>query len=155
MTKLRILVVEDSETHLQSAICVLEESGIDVVVARDECQGRERMVHTGAEKVVPAVDGVITDLFMPHSAHLPGDSGRQACGIAVALEAQHSGIPFVICTAGYHHGPRYEWICALGRRLGWPEMVDCYNPNNPNAEAQRKDWGLALQRLIALIEKKT
>ena len=148
MTKLKILVVEDTYSHLQDAIRVLEEAGVEVVTACTANSGRSELVSGGMAKV----DGVITDLFMPDSQYNPNDTGDQPCGLSVAVIAHQIGIPCVICTAGYHHGDKYDWICSLGRKLRWPEMVDCYNDDR-NAESQKKDWVKALEVLKEQIEK--
>jgi len=69
-------------------------------------------------------------------------------GVGLAMLAGRADLPFVLCTAGYHHGARYEWISALGRSLGWGEMVDgCMSHLG---EGEHKDW----EKAYKLLEEK-
>ena len=100
--KMKVLVVEDGEKHLEDAVRVLQEAGINVVTAMNETDGISAL-----ESGIPGfshVSGVITDIFMPHLSTPPWDTANEPCGLAVALRAEQLEIPFVLCTAGYHHG---------------------------------------------------
>lgn len=67
-------------------------------------------------------------------------------GVGLAMLAGKASLPFVICTAGYHHGARYEWISALSRTLGWGEIVD--GCKDYLGESDNKDWKGAYEALI-------
>ncbi len=145
MQKPKILVVEGDEIHLQKAVCVLEEAGLEVIVARSALEGIRKIQAGG-------IDGIITGVFMAHDGGGPRDAAKYPCGIEVTLAAQKFNVPFIVCIAGDCHGPRYEWIWSLGFRLQWPEMVDRKNSENPNHEAKEKNWGYALSRLKGLLQ---
>ncbi|MGB4076559.1 MAG: hypothetical protein WBK28_02545 [Minisyncoccia bacterium] len=136
---------------MQDARRVLTEAGVQVVTAWTESDGIEKLTDSATP-----IDGVITDLFMPHAPMSPWNESDQPCGLAVALCAERAGIPFVICTAGYHHGAKYDWICQLGRARGWPAMVDVEPTNSANryhAEGPVKDWARAWESLEQQIAK--
>lgn len=101
---MRILVVEDNPIHLDDAIRTLRNAGVEISTTVDENDGLEKL-----EESLP--DGVITDIFMPLTkGHRRYGSTNEPCGVAIALRAEQLGIPFVFCTAGNHHGARYQWI---------------------------------------------
>lgn len=145
---MRVLVVEDDMSHMAAALSVLKGAGVQ----SQACMCSDDAL---AGLAAGGVDGIITDLFMPQSFMHPYRHSQDPCGLAVALAAEKLGVPFVICTAGYHHGARYNWICGIGRSRGWPEMVDSYDQSDPEqAEASSKDWARALEKLQALIAEK-
>ncbi|MEK7583751.1 MAG: response regulator [Patescibacteria group bacterium] len=143
---MRILVVEDQESHIQDARAILDQEGVEYDLVRTE-GAAVRQLRDGDQ-----FDGVITDLFLPHSDKAPWTDADQPCGLAVALKAEQLGLPFVICTSGYHHGAKYDWICQVGRQRGWPEMVD--SSTDYTKEADKKNWKEALEVLLELIAAK-
>lgn len=139
---MRILLVEDQRPHAEAAIKALGDAHIPYMLAMNAKDALALLADH-------PFDGVITDLFMPLSMYDP--NADEPCGIAIALDAEKRNIPFVICTAGYHHGTRYNWICVLGRNRGWPEMVDQESAGE-TGEASTKDWARAVEVLLELIE---
>jgi hypothetical protein len=116
-----------------------------------ETQGVPRTI---GRKITPLVDGVITDLFFPMGENLIAEINQGPSGLIVAATCQRLKIPYVICTAGYHHGSKYEWANLMHRAMGGPEMIDCYNSSNPNTEAKHKNWEAAYEALRKIVEGK-
>ena len=148
---MRILIVEDSASDMATAVEIIRTAGHEAIEATNALEGvNELQPRVGS----PKIDGVITDLFMPDGApDLDELSGigvaDQPRGLSVALRAEQLGIPFIICTAGYHHGTKYNWICQLGRQRSWPEMVDSATDRDDlfTTEGPSKDWQKALDIL--------
>jgi len=152
---LRILIVEDEDSHLGDAIKMMWANNVSYTVERNSNDAL-RVLRDNEAGTVSKIHGVITDIFMPPSEKSPWNDPSLPCGLAVALEAERLGLPFVICTSGYHHGARYDWICSIGRRRGWPEIVDQVDQNDPyHTEALMKDWQRALDELKKIIASKT
>ncbi|MEK7535703.1 MAG: response regulator [Patescibacteria group bacterium] len=143
---MRILVVEDNKKHMQDAVAAAKEFDIELVTATT-VEEASRMLRPS--DILPAVDGVVTDLFMPFTSRPPYNADDQPCGLSVVLKAQKAGIPVIICTAGSHHGIKYQWVCDLGRSLGWPEMADSSFDNYKDAET--KNWQGAFKKLLGII----
>lgn len=146
----KVLIVEDNPKHLEDAVRILQKAGLDVVTAKDASTGINRMVgdaYTASRPSIPReawlVDGVITDVFMPQNNQTSGD--HDPCGLQVAAVAAKAGIPFVLCTAGYHHTTRYEWINNLCGLTRWT-LVD--STTSKTEEAPEKNWAEALEYLI-------
>jgi CheY-like chemotaxis protein len=142
---MRILLVEDDPKHGEDAVGALHAAGLEFMHAVTEGEAHAYLDHAKEH----GITHVITDLFMPHSSRAPWNHVNDPCGLAVALKAEKLGIPFVICTAGYHHGSRYDWICQIGRSRGWPEMVD-QSAGGYEGEAPSKDWAKAISELVSL-----
>jgi len=149
----RILVVEDDQRHLQDAIRVLEQAGMEVITSSDAAHGQDAAGKLRANsevllEAVPSVDGAIIDVYMPLDTQVSAahyQDKNQPHGLVVAAACQRMGIPFVLCTAGYHHGVKYQWIDAFCNAIGW-KLVDCYN-NGKDVESPVKDWAGALAAL--------
>lgn len=144
---MRILVVEDNPEHMKAAVKTIQAAGHEVIQATNFWDGKEILTRTFFE-------AVITDLFIP--AFKEEKAADQPCGLGIALVAEKRGVPWIICTAGYHHGSKYNWICELGRYLGWPEMADPQDHNFQGAEeveSPTKDWAWALESLKWLMKK--
>jgi CheY-like chemotaxis protein len=69
---------------------------------------------------------VMTDLFFPEGIEDFDDKNTRLnpLGAVVMATCRKEGIPCVIVTSQYHHSSELNWVCELGRTLGWPEMVD-------------------------------
>ncbi len=151
---LRILIVEDEEKHLGDAIKTMWKNGVPYTVERNFYHAM-RALKDYEKGRTAKIHGVITDIFMPTGEFAPWNDPSTPCGLGVALEAERLGLPFIICTSGYHHGAKYDWACTIGRRRGWPEMVDReYGNDVYSDEAPEKDWQRALDELKKLIAKK-
>ncbi len=152
---MRILIVEDEDGHLGDAIRVMWANKVSYTVERNFSHAM-RALKDHEKGRTAKIDGVITDIFMPTGEFAPWNDPKVPCGVGVALEAERLGLPFVICTSGYHHGARYDWICSTGRRRGWPEIVDMEYGKDPYIdEAPNKNWQRALHVLKKVMESKT
>jgi len=147
--KMKILVAEDNPIHLDDAIRGFRNASIEVLTAADARSGLEKL-----EELSP--DGVITDIYMPiEKGHFRCGNDNEPCGVAIALRAEQLGIPFIFCTAGHHHGARYQWITDVAVDRGW-RMVDSsiFGGNADSQESGEKDWVEAIRQLKELIESK-
>lgn len=116
-----------------------------------EEQGIPRLI-VGERTIL--VDGVITDLFFPMGRRTRVEELDNAPnGLIVGATCQRVGVPYVICTAGYHHGRKYEWANQMNRAMGAPDMIDSYTPGNNEAEAEHKNWKSAFAMLKQIVEK--
>jgi CheY-like chemotaxis protein len=152
---MKILLVEDEYKHLGDAKKALAEAGVEVVTCMTSSDAIAMMLKWDGRNATPTVDGIITDLFLPYAAKAPWNAPDQACGLAVALRAEQVGIPFVICTAGYHHGAKYQWVHDILGDRNWSPMIDSYPAGDAyHGESDTKDWATAIDRLKKLIERK-
>jgi len=90
----------------------------------------------------------ISDLFFPYAE----GHEQMANGLVVAATCQKYCLPFVICTAGYHHGTKYEFPNRVLRAMG-SEMVDCHTDGQKDAEGPHKNWQKAYTIVKELCEK--
>ena len=143
----KILVVEDNPTHLADAKAFFEGvEGLEVFYARTFEQAEGFIPRSGESRV----DGVITDVFLPIGRTYRGRSrDEDPIGLLVAAECHMQGIPFVFCTAGYHHGLKYNWINMMQRTMQWPEMIDAARDDT---EAEHKNWERAYEALKQTLE---
>ncbi len=146
MTK-RILVIEDTYKHRTDAERFFEGiSDLEVEYAETYSDASKIMLDYDREtwkNVKGSVDGVISDIYFPLT-----DSGHwtqpEPIGVRVAIELETVGMPFVLNTAGYHHGSRYEWINSLARDRKWP-LVDA--SSDYHREGDTKSWAEAWKKL--------
>lgn len=156
----KVLVVEDNERHRADAVRVLREAGIEVFVAKT-AQEAEQMLdgyNLLDEANLPpedGVDGVITDVYMPLQPFRPFDHADHPCGLVVAAKAAEKGLPVVLCTAGHHHGPSYEWINRLSGYLRLRMVDRCDEVPMGSEEAPSKDWSDALEALRRAMRSRT
>lgn len=138
-----ILVVEDNSTHLADAKKFFGGvEGIRVIYATTFSEAEEFLDRYEE----PKVDGVITDIYFPIGSHHVGRKGDEdPVGLLVAARCHMKNLPFVFCTAGYHHGEKYNWINMLQRTMRWPELIDA--SSDRYAEAEHKQWDKAYQSL--------
>ena len=163
-TNLKFLVVEDNEKHAADAKRVAEKMGLNIVTARTEREAENLMYKIEWRKGegechIQLVDAVVTDIFLPLiGAEAAGgrtlwDNDQSPCGLLVAMKAQKAKIPFALCTSGYHHGAKYQWIQYMTRLLGWPDMVDCHTAGY-EGEADTKNWKSAFEQAIKEVQKR-
>ena len=139
---MKILIVEDQPNHMEEAGAVLNSAGVEFVSATNQVEATSFLYDHKEGKI--RLDGVITDVFMPHADRAPWDEADQPCGLRVKIQAEKFGLPCIMCTAGHHHGAKYEWINGLCRFMGW-EMVDGYPDGDIyHDEAPHKRWSSAL-----------
>lgn len=146
---IQLLLIEDCEQHRADAEVALKAAGFNP--GRELVEGEVGMYYI-AKNLSLALqflecgkyDAILSDIFMPDTKRsetlIPG-------GVSIALRAEELGIPFVLCTDGYHHGDQYDWIHRLGMHRGWPSMVDNYSVQGTG----KKDWPLAIQNLLELV----
>jgi hypothetical protein len=97
--------------------------------------------------------GVISDIYFSLQGPVKigdrlVDPEPQPIGVRVAVELSQLGVPFVLNTAGYHHGMKYSWINGMAREQGWT-LIDASDDHFKDAET--KDWGLAYRSLQAVV----
>jgi len=148
---MKILIVEDQPNHMAEAIATLKSEGVECVTAENQDAASLILFHHEIDKI--RLDGVITDIFMPPADKSP--LADQPCGLRVVLETQKLGLPCVMCTAGYHHGVKYEWIHGMCSSMGWYMVDTCPEEDVYNAEAPHKNWKEALTTIQLLISRKS
>lgn len=144
----------------------LKDQGYEVMAAETlhEAKGimyaekKEHPLQTypGLKYQKPVVHGVITDLFFPYSKTPEYNHPNDPCGLAVLITGMRLGIPTVICTAGFHHGPRYEWIHSTLCGVMLHEVLVDMPPKSQDdwlTEADSKNWAKALKNLESLWTK--
>jgi CheY-like chemotaxis protein len=140
---MKILLVEDTTKHAEDAKAVLSAAGLEFVHVRTMSDAIDLLEFAELE----GITHVITDLFILAGRRCTDHLTEEPCGVGVMVMARHKNLPCVICTAGHHHGPRYDWITYMGRLVGWPEMVDHASARLNTDEAHTKDWGRALKEV--------
>ncbi len=144
---MKILLVEDTQKHFEDAIGVLTRAEVEFVHVKTLEEAEDVLRQKGKG----GITHVLTDLFLPQSYRGDNTSANEPCGLSVALLAEELKLEFIICTDGHHHGPRYDWICQLGRRRKWPEMVDHYRARTNRDVAETKLWAVALAKLTGIV----
>lgn len=156
----KILIIEDTPKHIDDAKAFFAQLKGSGEVTDTEFLFEETCLKaTSAVTSAPTPDGVITDIHFPvlakHMVRREDDiafTKPQPCGVAIMVICQSRGIPCVFNTAGYHHGIDNQWICALGREVGWPGIVDA--SQEMTGEAERKNWRGAWDALKEEMERK-
>ena len=158
----KMLVVEDDPKHLAEARELFE--GIDglqtfyatslvEVIGEEESRGMlYEFKEVGGEITpTPLVDGVITDLFFPYEPKLDNKPN----GIIVAVICQKLRIPYVVCTAGHHHGKDGWAISAIYHterpEIRMPRIIEG-GPFCRYKEAEHKRWADAYKALKKIVE---
>ena len=153
---MRILLVEDSEKHLNDALEVVEriksKEEIDVV-----CAGTLEE----ALKMLSQCDVLVSDVFFPE---MPGEAAESSVkppwdgykndemgwvhyaeqhisGVKLAKASLALGIPVVLCTSSYHHADKTQPACSWARCHGM-ELVDSYSATREK-DATTKEWTTA------------
>jgi hypothetical protein len=146
MENQKILIIEDNLKHLQDAIDFFAEKPETKIITARNYEEAEKTLYKSNEKyqrIMPDIEGVISDIYFPLCNDSHWDQ-PEPIGIKVALECSRLGLPFVLNTAGYHHGRRYEWINHLASSEDW-NMVD--NGSDYEQDADSKDWNWAFNCL--------
>ena len=157
---MKILVIEDTAKHLEDAKRFFAtQPDVEVVYKKTFCELPGHIVADvdSRNKRPPTelFDGVISDIFFPDSDH----SQPEPIGVAVMMLCRELNVPCVLCTDGYHHGDRYQWIDRFQQTLGLPQMIDRSPPYDPSGNrdkqhvANEKSWRFAFETLKKLIEK--
>ncbi len=146
---MKILVIEDDAKHVADAKQFFaSQEGIEVVYVST--------MHGAIEHLMPGmVDGVISDIYFPFAPYskYQGDTYTtpEPIGVSVMMICWERGIPCTLNTAGYHHGPKYQWIHELSLALRWPGIIDA--SRDLFKDAPEKRWDLAFKLLKWLTEK--
>ncbi len=154
--KKQILVIEDNEKHIQDAKDFFRlNPDVDVICATNYLEARNDMfkkisdAKTGRDVLSKGnIDGVISDIYFPLSSNEPFDQ-PEPIGVRVAVELSQLSMPFVLNTAGYHHGIKYEWINQLARSQNW-KLVDTGRDYEKDSDS--KNWQEAYQTLERMIK---
>lgn len=166
MTKkpLKLLIVEDKERHLVDAkayFSSLEQNGLVNPVYASTLVEAERHYKK-------RLDGIISDIFFPIGAdpkvteerieglawRLSGykdgsptfvgeETDHPPAGVYVIEHAMKKGIPAVLITDAYHHGPRVEPVNSWVDEQGLPKIVD-----NDNVKDMPKHWRTAYAAVV-------
>lgn len=146
MSTKKILVIEDNQKHLADAKAFFaDKPEYEVEYATNGSQAMELVqYHPGTTLYHPVSKAtqfqfVITDLYMPLDEH---HKDEQPIGLGIAMLCRLQGVRCVICTAGHHHGSRYEWIHRLSGGANFP-MVD--SSSEREMEADTKKWHEAVE----------
>ncbi len=95
---------------------------LDVIFA---CDYREAFrSENNPKKYLESFDGVISDIYFPLNARNGRFNNPEPIGVVVSEICREIGIPCVLITDGYHHGPRFEWINVYQQMFGRPNMID-------------------------------
>lgn len=113
----RILIVEDTKKHMDDAVRVAKELGLEVVTATTAKEGIEIIMNGG-------IDAVVTDIYIPLTNSYNWNHSESPCGINVAVAAKKAGVPCIFCTDMGHHGSKLEWLFQITEDLGLSPMVD-------------------------------
>ena len=149
--KLKILVVEDNEKHIEDAKEFFADKPVEVVYAKTYTEVKDALKNDPFEREEPDIDGIITDVFFPY-ANTP-DFEPQAIGVRVATKAEKMKIPFVINTDEFRHGHKVEWVYGMANENRWPFLASGKRDyeTRETIPAEQKDWTTAynmLQRQI-------
>ena len=147
-----ILVIEDDMDQLSAARGYFETKGNNMIYATTYDEAR-KYIPTKFCKPESKVDGVISDVYFPLSTHREWNQ-EEPIGVRVAIELSAAGIPFVLNTAGYHHGRKYAWIDQLAKNQGWV-LIDSGDDSNHEEDSSSKNWQLAYEVLNKQIDETT
>lgn len=145
---MKLLIIEDDPKHFADANAFFfDREGIDELVVVKTFSDSLLHIKGSDYYKIKAADAVISDIHFPEM--LP--SGEPLpIGVAVMVLCQQLHTPCILNTDSYHHSEQLNWICDLGRELGWPVIVDC--GVHADIRIATKHWGSAwgwLQELLA------
>jgi len=160
----KILIVEDTPKHRADAEAFFRglEEKVEVVYATCYDQAYSLLYKRANTS---KIDGAIVDIYMPIGnaasmgsidERMPQDlkdhirdnaTNLEPAGVGLANILQKYNVPFVLNTAGYHHGTKYAWIAGLCKVMEW-DLVD--SGRDYSKDAATKNWEKAYQ----LLEKK-
>ena len=143
---MKILIVEDTEKHMNDAVAVAKEMGIAVVTAVTAQEAKD-IIRIGG------IDAVVTDIYIPLSKSYDWNHSESPCGINVAVVAKEAGLPCIFCTDMGHHGSKLEWLFSITSKLGLPGMIDGGNGGTLQKDyyhgtAETKLWKKAIETVI-------
>lgn len=151
---MRLLIIEDSQQHRDSAKKFFAEKGVEVDFAKELKPFLKVFTpskYTG--KPIPEFqyDGVLTDIFFSYDEDYFPEI--VPAGVAVFFTCQAKGIPCLFVTAGFHHGQKYQWIHEMVLTLELPQMVDGdYDETNGGEnDASEKNWDWAFKSIVKMI----
>jgi CheY-like chemotaxis protein len=153
--QLNILVVEDNWGHLDEAVATVQAAGHKTCMAETLTEATQIL-----GDVEYKIDAVISDVFFPFS-YIRNSSGQDytgndtPCGISMAMQCTKKDIPVVLCTDGYHHGNKLEWINQLCREMGWMLIDGIFESNEQiyTASSSHKDWAKAIEEIEKMVKK--
>ncbi|MFH1612062.1 MAG: hypothetical protein ABH887_02235, partial [bacterium] len=123
---MNILVIEDNQKHTEDAKNFFETQDVTVTYVSNYSDTREIMFKFNQETfkhdVNKDIDGVISDIYFPLTDN-PQWNQPEPIGVRVAVELSQLRVPFVLNTAGYHHGRKYEWIHSFAQKQKW-SLID-------------------------------
>ncbi|MBR9703413.1 hypothetical protein GOV10_05210 [Candidatus Woesearchaeota archaeon] len=153
----KILLIEDQQQHIDDAVAFFEGvEDVQLIVARDFAEARKQYRQVtydeSDESVVSAgdIDGVISDIYFPLTRTSRQWDQPEPLGVRVALDLEEMEVPLVLCTSGYHHGRRYQWIFSMAQERGW-RLVD--SGSDYEVDAESKPWEEAYSSLEHLMDK--
>ncbi len=152
---MRILVIEDTEKHLNDARQHSEQL-VDCTVD---------FATTLAEAMVllqkNSYDGVISDVFFPAEAGASADTFENA--VVVSTKLVEMGVHHVFNTSGNHHGRKYQgfvWKTPRATHTNNPDdkracydfrasgmIIEAY-PEDSNADKDTKQWEAAFRYIL-------
>jgi len=151
---MRVLVIEDNPKHLEDAKAFFMNTEYVVNYVTNGEQAMQLLADKGGfhdEPQAPQFRFVVTDLYLPLNSQFPEE---QPIGIGIAMLCKQQGVRCVICTAGHHHGKRYEWISNLHRSaLSLPMVTSDSVVPERDGEAESKFWQDAVELAEGRSEK--
>lgn len=145
----KILVIEDDPKHKKDAQAFFKgKPDVEAVYASMYSEAEKIMFNSDEKtrkRIKGNIDGVISDIYFPLSSERNGQWNQpEPIGVRVAVELSQLGIPFVLNTAGYHHGRRYEWIHQFAADQDWI-LIDVYGDYELDNDS--KNWASAYEAL--------
>jgi hypothetical protein len=143
----KILVIEDDFRHKEDAREFFQtRRDVEVTYASNYADAAKVMFKKDKETYEITkgnIDGVISDIYFPLVSDGRWDQ-PEPIGVRVAVELSQLEIPFVLNTAGYHHGRKYQWIHELATKQGW-KIIDTGSDHEKDTDS--KNWKGAYQSL--------
>ena len=157
---MRLLIIEDGQHHRDSAEKFFVEHGVEVTFLKNLKSFLEMFEGSWDSEsrsvVVPSFqyDGVLSYIFFPHDEKYFQE--LVPAGVAVFFLCQSKGIPCLLVTAGSHHGQKYQWIHEMALTMDLPRMISVCNEitEDGKVDAPEKNWELAFQSMVKIIEKR-
>ncbi|MCX6761523.1 MAG: response regulator [Candidatus Moranbacteria bacterium] len=169
MKKLKILVVDDNQKHLDSALATLKDHNVTICNNYDEAvnllegqyvdpKGKSCYSFEEGAKALPYWDAVLCDLLMPAGENEQGPRGMRyvgqemPVGWALALSAAFKGAKYVavVTDMNHHNHPASALLDGLKGKVIKVEGAKVLMTNNPRfiGVGGAKDWGMVLQKII-------
>ncbi len=148
-------MIEDKPEEMAKAKELLDQQGIEGVYAQDFEEasyylGVDGFCPDRGSLTAPQIDAVLSDIFFPlvkegyFEDQYVGE--EEPIGVAIAMICQRQGIPCILVSSEFHHGPRLQWVTALIRTLELPEIVGG-TTSALRGVKEPKNWGRALETL--------